>query len=165
MSVQPPWWEPIVCVLKSPSLSLLKDYSTGPRWQQTNLSPSLIRSHTARSLATSCPGIKINYRMGQYAEMGNYMLPGTGSYSRSVSVSGAAFRLLSHILMLSTAGMGLTVSPALLDNTWQGGLGIWWHCLNPVLLHVRWGWIPLIFLISNYTQCRWQYSTSLHVLQ
>lgn len=38
------------------------------------------------------------------------MLPGTELYRCSVSVNGTAFRLHSHILMLSTAGMGLTVS-------------------------------------------------------
>ncbi len=38
------------------------------------------------------------------------MLPGTGLYRCSVSVSGTAFRLHSHILMLSTAGVGLAVS-------------------------------------------------------
>ena len=37
------------------------------------------------------------------------MLPGSGLYRCSVSVSGTAFRLRSHILMLSAAGAGLTV--------------------------------------------------------
>lgn len=38
------------------------------------------------------------------------MLPGTGLYRCSVSVSGTAFKLHPHIVMLSTADAGLTVS-------------------------------------------------------
>lgn len=41
--------------------------------------------------------------------MGNYMLPGTARRSRSVSVSGTAFKLRPHIVMLSAADVGLTV--------------------------------------------------------
>lgn len=38
------------------------------------------------------------------------MLPGTELYRCSVSVSGTAFKLHPHIVMLSTADAGLTVS-------------------------------------------------------
>lgn len=49
--------------------------------------------------------IKNNYRTGQYAEIGNYKLAGTELYRYSVTVSGAALRLLLMV-MLSTAGWG-----------------------------------------------------------
>lgn len=47
--------------------------------------------------------------------------PGTRLYRCSVSVSGAAFKLHSHILMLSEARIGLTVS---LDSVGETKLGI-----------------------------------------
>lgn len=47
--------------------------------------------------ATPCPWIKINYSKGQYAEMGNDLLAGTGPCGRFISVSGSSFQTaLTH---------------------------------------------------------------------
>lgn len=74
------------------------------------------------------------------------MLPGTGLYRCSVTVSGTAFRLHSHIFMLSTAGVGLSILLYSVGLIILGRevLGLWWQWLKPLLLHVRSGWIPFI---------------------
>lgn len=74
------------------------------------------------------------------------MLPGTGLYRCSVTVSGAAFRLQPHIFMLSTAGVELSVLLYSVGLIIPGRevLGWWWQWLKLLLLRVRSGWIPFI---------------------
>ncbi len=82
------------------------------------------------------------------------MLPVIGLYRCSVSVSGTALRLHSHILMLSTAGVGLTVSLRSVGLIIPGGGSQDMMTLvTALLLHVGRGLIPLIFLITRYAWC------------